>query len=343
MSQASGAAREASMDEILASIRKIIEESDAAASAAEGQKERYERQTTGFDRYRDEDESDEASTVLDDFVSFDDDNGDDVDSDVIAAGEAELNAFREAVTDTSPAPPPAAKEVFAEKEEISPSVASGEPQVSRPLSLADIQARLSRSADDFGGTSEDEVDAKPETPSWQSSLISESDDDLTEAEAEVEVESEPETEATETTASAETATPDDATSPAEKVADMPHRVPSEDSFRAVAERLERGKALERQSLPSQPASRPSEPAASTDRELDIAGGLTPILSREAGRAVADSFGQLKEAFFASRQRNFDEMAEEMLRPMLQDWLDNNLPTLVERLVKEEIERIAQGG
>ncbi|TGV63965.1 DUF2497 domain-containing protein, partial [Mesorhizobium sp. M00.F.Ca.ET.149.01.1.1] len=36
------------------------------------------------------------------------------------------------------------------------------------------------------------------------------------------------------------------------------------------------------------------------------------------------------------------MAEEMLRPMLQDWLDNNLPTLVERLVREEIERVARG-
>ena len=28
--------------------------------------------------------------------------------------------------------------------------------------------------------------------------------------------------------------------------------------------------------------------------------------------------------------------------MLQDWLDNNLPTLVERLVREEIERVARG-
>ena len=37
------------------------------------------------------------------------------------------------------------------------------------------------------------------------------------------------------------------------------------------------------------------------------------------------------------------MAEEMLRPMLQDWLDNNLPTLVERLVREEIERVARRG
>ena len=68
-----------------------------------------------------------------------------------------------------------------------------------------------------------------------------------------------------------------------------------------------------------------------------------IISAAAGRQVAGSFEELKEAFMASRQRSFDEMAEEMMRPMLQDWLDNNLPLLVERLVREEIERIARGG
>ncbi|MCR4269201.1 DUF2497 domain-containing protein [Nitratireductor sp. ZSWI3] len=68
-----------------------------------------------------------------------------------------------------------------------------------------------------------------------------------------------------------------------------------------------------------------------------------ILSEYAGRKVAAAFGELNEAFEASRRRQFDQVAEEMLRPMLQEWLDNNLPTLVERLVREEIERIARGG
>jgi cell pole-organizing protein PopZ len=31
----------------------------------------------------------------------------------------------------------------------------------------------------------------------------------------------------------------------------------------------------------------------------------------------------------------------MLRPMLKDWLDENLPPLVERLVREEIERVSR--
>ena len=67
-----------------------------------------------------------------------------------------------------------------------------------------------------------------------------------------------------------------------------------------------------------------------------------IISEHAGRQVAAAFGELSDAFAASRRKSFDELAEEMMRPMLQDWLDNNLPTLVERLVREEIERIARG-
>ena len=67
-----------------------------------------------------------------------------------------------------------------------------------------------------------------------------------------------------------------------------------------------------------------------------------IISEVAGRQVAAAFGELSDAFAASRRRSFDEVAEEMMRPMLQEWLDNNLPTLVERLVREEIERVARG-
>lgn len=69
---------------------------------------------------------------------------------------------------------------------------------------------------------------------------------------------------------------------------------------------------------------------------------TSIISEQAGRQVSAAFGELSEAFAASRRRSFDEMAEEMIRPMLREWMDNNLPVLVERLVREEIERVARG-
>jgi cell pole-organizing protein PopZ len=68
-----------------------------------------------------------------------------------------------------------------------------------------------------------------------------------------------------------------------------------------------------------------------------------LVSEHTSRQVAAAFGELSEAFASRGKKSFDEMAEEMMRPMLQDWLDNNLPTLVERLVREEIERVARGG
>ena len=37
----------------------------------------------------------------------------------------------------------------------------------------------------------------------------------------------------------------------------------------------------------------------------------------------------------------EEIVKELLRPQLQQWLDENLPGLVERLVREEIERLAR--
>ena len=39
----------------------------------------------------------------------------------------------------------------------------------------------------------------------------------------------------------------------------------------------------------------------------------------------------------------ENLTREMLRPMLKSWLDDNLPSLVERLVRAEIQRVARGG
>lgn len=90
---------------------------------------------------------------------------------------------------------------------------------------------------------------------------------------------------------------------------------------------------------TEPQARTTMPAAADTGSA----ARPPILSEQAGRQVAAAFDELSEAFSGTRRKSFDEMAEEMLRPMLQDWLDNNLPVLVERLVREEIDRVARGG
>ena len=79
-----------------------------------------------------------------------------------------------------------------------------------------------------------------------------------------------------------------------------------------------------------------EPEAASD------GPVPSLISAGTGQQVARSFQDLATAFDQAERRSFDEIAEDLLRPMLQEWLDDNLPTLVERLVREEIERVARG-
>lgn len=87
---------------------------------------------------------------------------------------------------------------------------------------------------------------------------------------------------------------------------------------------------------------PRSNASHHEPAWDQAPARTSIISETAERQVAAAFEELSDAFAASPRRGFDEIAEELMRPMLQDWLDNNLPVLVERLVREEIERVARG-
>lgn len=98
-----------------------------------------------------------------------------------------------------------------------------------------------------------------------------------------------------------------------------------------------------QTSPAQPAARIEQATLTTTTTIPAEAPKSSILSDVAGRQVAAAFGELSDAFAATRRRSFDEIAEEMMRPMLQEWLDDNLPTLVERLVREEIERIARIG
>ena len=49
----------------------------------------------------------------------------------------------------------------------------------------------------------------------------------------------------------------------------------------------------------------------------------------------------KPQIVRSGETSLEGMVREMLRPMLAEWLDKNLPGMVERLVKAEIARIAR--
>lgn len=65
---------------------------------------------------------------------------------------------------------------------------------------------------------------------------------------------------------------------------------------------------------------------------------TALMSPQTDDVVMSAFEQLKN----SATDNLDGKVEALLRPMLREWLDNNLPSMVERLVRDEIERVSRG-
>ena len=68
----------------------------------------------------------------------------------------------------------------------------------------------------------------------------------------------------------------------------------------------------------------------------------PILSRSTVAAVESAFNTLAHTVLSNNARTLEDLVKEMLRPMLKAWLDDNLPGLVERIVKAEIERVSRG-
>jgi uncharacterized protein len=69
----------------------------------------------------------------------------------------------------------------------------------------------------------------------------------------------------------------------------------------------------------------------------------PLLSSGTTGAVDSAFNALAQSVLVQNSRTLEDLVREMLRPMLKAWLDDNLPALVERLVRAEIERVSRGG
>jgi cell pole-organizing protein PopZ len=72
------------------------------------------------------------------------------------------------------------------------------------------------------------------------------------------------------------------------------------------------------------------------------GGDSLFLSQATTAAVDSAFNSLAHTVLVQNARTLEDLVREMMRPMLKTWLDDNLPALVERLVRAEIERVSRG-
>ena len=61
--------------------------------------------------------------------------------------------------------------------------------------------------------------------------------------------------------------------------------------------------------------------------------LARVAEPEPARAAGPTFGD--------SGRTVEDLVMELMRPMLREWLDDNLPTLVERLVQKEIRHLVR--
>lgn len=69
---------------------------------------------------------------------------------------------------------------------------------------------------------------------------------------------------------------------------------------------------------------------------------TRLLSSPTDASVSSTFASLEKFVQSSQSHSLGDMVSDTLRPLLKEWLDANLPPMVERLVREEIERVSRG-
>ena len=102
---------------------------------------------------------------------------------------------------------------------------------------------------------------------------------------------------------------------------------------------------EEKPAPQMPISAPQMPEArapSEDNQYRAEARSNQLLSSVTSAAVDSAFNTLAQTVLVQNARTLEDLVREMLRPMLKAWLDDNLPGMVERLVRAEIERVSRG-
>ena len=101
-------------------------------------------------------------------------------------------------------------------------------------------------------------------------------------------------------------------------------------------------------------------AADATTAPPVTPGSPPVPADDANRLVSDAAAaaslaalsqinqlgprnekRMSDIPMGEGQRTIEDMVREMLRPLLKEWLDSNLPHLVERVVQEEVSRLVR--
>ncbi|AKH43316.1 hypothetical protein FHS61_000982 [Altererythrobacter atlanticus] len=118
-----------------------------------------------------------------------------------------------------------------------------------------------------------------------------------------------------------------------------HSAGSQDESEEVLDLEEAAEMLGEEDF-AEHASSDSEDADAAAEALMNAGATSSIRESLAALATIAEPGAPPQ-IVRSGETSLEAMAREMLRPMLAQWLDQNLPPIVERMVKDEITRIVR--
>jgi cell pole-organizing protein PopZ len=204
----------------------------------------------------------------------------------------------------APQPPPAAPPVPSAPPTAPPAAAKQEKPVPAPSAAAKPAAPAPRPLAPAASNSQDDIDA----------LLNGLDEVTTPADIRPAA-SEPDADVLELTD--EMALPETPVQPSFKKVDPPDDL----EFTEAVAKAMRGPAL-----------------GSSPAPMDA----PQILSNNTVSAVESAFNSLAHTVLSNNARTLEDLVKEMLRPMLKSWLDDNLPGMVERIVKAEIERVSRG-
>lgn len=102
----------------------------------------------------------------------------------------------------------------------------------------------------------------------------------------------------------------------------------------------------------EPGPAPEVEAPAAKAEPAVPESVEKLISEEVASASVDTLSKLARAAepepiessglkFSESGRTVDDLVVELIRPMLREWLDRNLPTIVERLVQKEIRKLVR--
>jgi cell pole-organizing protein PopZ len=145
---------------------------------------------------------------------------------------------------------------------------------------------------------------------------------------------------------------EEAAAPEAEAAPLAEEVPAEDDVLELTDPIEPAAPVETMgdidvySPEPEPEPAPAPPPAPEPEQIqgfsrdEVADNL---VGDHAASLAATAFGSLSSALLMPKDgRTLEDVVRELLRPLLKEWLDQNLPRIVETKVEEEVHRIARG-